>query len=69
MDIGSALRAARDSLPLSRGKLAKSLEVDSSTIYRIEMGTISPNVRMLERIADALGHTLEIKLLPKGKRK
>jgi transcriptional regulator with XRE-family HTH domain len=53
---GVALRVRewRQQRGLSLRALAKEAGVSFTTVYRIEAGTISPTVAMLERLASAL---------------
>lgn len=55
MEVGRALRRAREQGGLSQRQLAQLATVPVSTIGRIERGQVSPTVHMLERLADAMG--------------
>lgn len=49
------VREARMRLGLSQGELSRISGYDRAVISRIESGRVSPNLRTLDRIADALG--------------
>lgn len=48
---------------LTQRELAEKVGVPQSTIGRIENGSVSTSVQMLERIADAVDKELEIKFV------
>jgi uncharacterized protein len=60
MNIGGALRRARQEAGLSQRQLAQLADVPASTIGRIERGQVSPTVQMLERLAGAMGLRLSM---------
>jgi len=56
---GSYIRRLREAAGLSQRELARRLGCQQPAIARLEAGQVSPNMRTLERIADALGLRLE----------
>ncbi len=56
---GSYIRSLREGAGLSQRELARRLGCQQPAIARLEGGQVSPNMRTLERIADALGLRLE----------
>lgn len=52
---GVAIRELRIALGISQAGLAESVDVDKSTMSRIESGVHQPRPRTLRRIADSLG--------------
>jgi transcriptional regulator with XRE-family HTH domain len=59
------IRELRKERGLSQVKLAVMADMDPATLNRLERGTGNPNLKTLERVADALG--VEVAdLLPKG---
>ena len=61
-----ALTDARTQKSMTQKELAKKAGIRQSEISRIESGKRNPSVKLLQRIADAMGMTLEIKFLPKS---
>lgn len=59
-----AVAEARESAGLTQAELAKRLHTRQSNISRIERGAQNVTIAMLERIAKALQHRLEIRLRP-----
>lgn len=51
----TALRAARDSKPISRAKLGVLVGRDPASVYAYESGGATPSVGTLCALADALG--------------
>ncbi len=49
------MREARENLGLTQAELGEISGYDPAVICRIETGKVSPNLRTLARIADALG--------------
>lgn len=60
MDVGGALRAARERARLSQRQLARLTGVAQPTIARIEAGHVDPRVRTLARLLDACGASLAV---------
>jgi transcriptional regulator with XRE-family HTH domain len=52
--LGAVVEFLRQQAGLTQGELAAKLEVAQSTLSRIEKGTYRTDVRLFERIADAL---------------
>src|SRR5215213_9497505 len=49
------IRQLRKERGLSQAKLAVMADMDPATLNRLERGTGNPNLKTLERVADALG--------------
>jgi transcriptional regulator with XRE-family HTH domain len=58
IDIGKRLKELRNKRGLSANALAKEINLDPTTIYKIEAGAAKPSFDALERICDALGSTM-----------
>jgi transcriptional regulator with XRE-family HTH domain len=65
MDVTSELRRARERHGLSQRQLAYRALTNQQAISRIERGTVSPTLEMLQRIATALGEELTLELQPR----
>lgn len=52
---GTALRATREDRELTGPELAEQVGVDSSLIYKIEVGDRQPSAKVFGRICRALG--------------
>lgn len=52
---------ARIETKISQRQLAKNAKTTQAVISRIENMTVSPSIRMVQRIAQAMGKKLEIK--------
>jgi len=52
---------------LTQVQLAKLVGVHESTIARVENGTSIPRLSFLRRIANALGASIEVRIIPKEK--
>jgi len=63
IQLGGQIKQLRQSLLLSQGELGKLCRLKQTAISRVESGTWS-NAKVLERIAKALGCSLDIKLIP-----
>src|SRR5215217_8503806 len=62
------IRQLRKERGLSQAKLAVMADMDPATLNRLERGTGNPNLKTMERVADALG--VEVAdLLPKAPRR
>lgn len=57
--LGDSLREARKKAKFTQEKLAKEIGVQRSVISKYESGTIDPTVGQLQRIADALGVSVD----------
>ena len=58
---GNAVLSARAQKGLSQKELSDATGIDQADISRIERGVANPSVGTLNKIAEALGKTLEIK--------
>lgn len=67
MDIIKALVEARTSQHLTQKELAKRTGINQADISKLENGTRNPTVNLLKRLADGMGMTLKIELIPKSK--
>ncbi|MCB1031233.1 MAG: helix-turn-helix transcriptional regulator [Acidimicrobiales bacterium] len=61
MAVSSTLQDLRSSAGLSQRQLSELAGVASSSISRIEAGTMSPTVEVIDRLWDALGCTSEVR--------
>ena len=59
--VGTALQAARAQLGISQKQLAALSGIDQSDISKIERGVANPSLSTLERLAKALGGSLDIR--------
>lgn len=66
VEIKDLLTRAKGSSGLSVRALASSAQVATSTITRIQSGTVAPTVPMLDRIAEAAGFDLHVELRRRG---
>jgi transcriptional regulator with XRE-family HTH domain len=63
-----SIKQRRESLGLSKYRLAQLADVHRSTIGRIEKGTLFPSNDVLQRVADALNvQPSELVIFPKEK--
>ena len=68
--VGQEIYAARTSAGLSQAQLAKLVKTTQSVISRLEDADYEAHsLTMLQRIADALGCRLEVRLVPATTRK
>lgn len=58
VDYGSRIKKLRHTAGLSANALGKMVDLDPTTIYKMEAGTSKPSLDALERICAALGITL-----------
>jgi len=61
-NIGRAISLARESRKMTQRSLAELTGIDQSDISKIERGLANPSVATLEKIATALGSTLNLTL-------
>ncbi len=67
--LGEQIRALREERGLTREQVAERTGLSAVYIKKLEAGErTSPSFSVLERIARALGATLEVSLRPKGGR-
>lgn len=62
--LGATLRRQRESQGLTQRKLAERAEVSQAAVARIESGSRSPTVEMLERLFAAMGVQLAVAVEP-----
>ena len=62
MDVGEAIRAARNAEGVSQAQLAERIGSTQPQVSAWERGTRSPKASDLKRIADALGLVLRVSL-------
>lgn len=60
-DIGRQVRSLREAQRLSQRELAERMGTTQSAIARLEAGGSRPSLSTLERVADALGTTIEVR--------
>jgi transcriptional regulator with XRE-family HTH domain len=63
------IRQLRKEQGLSQAKLAVMADMDPATLNRLERGTGNPNLKTLERVAEALGVEVADFFLPKAPRR
>lgn len=61
---GQHLRNLRDKAGISAVRLALFVDVSEATIYGLEQGKRTPNLKMIEKLASALNLTVEDLLIP-----
>jgi len=59
LPLGPAIRRRRQELGLTQSDLAGAADIANETVSRIERGRLTPSVIIAERIAQALGNSLE----------
>ena len=59
-DITRLIRKLRENLQLSQRQFAKLVEKPHSTIARIENGSMSPTISLLQEITSSIGKELKI---------
>lgn len=55
MNVGERIKAARLAANLTQVQLAEKMGCSQQEVQRWEKGKVSPNVKTLHRIADAIG--------------
>lgn len=63
--VAGALAKVREQKGVSQGELARRLSVDRSYISALESGTRNPSLKTLEKVASALGVTVQDIIAPK----
>ena len=58
-EIGARIRERRTALQLTQRELARRAGVDSVLLWKYEQGRVLPRIDMVERIATALGVTMD----------
>jgi transcriptional regulator with XRE-family HTH domain len=61
-ELGEAVRQLRTELGLTQRQLGKRARLTQSAVARLEAGDVVPTLRVLERIAEALGTHLDVSL-------
>lgn len=64
---GQLVRSVRRRKKLSQQRLAELADTTQSAISRLEKDEISPTVRQLEKLLDAMGERLDLTTEPKRK--
>ncbi len=67
-ELAEAVRARREDLGLSQRQTAERAGMTQPGIARFEAGGTTPTLPLLERLATALGLTLNVSLAPAGRR-
>jgi hypothetical protein len=65
VDAATLVRSAREQAHMSARDLATASGVSPSTVTRIERGEINPTMVMLERLLDASGNQLDVRMSPR----
>jgi predicted nucleotidyltransferase/DNA-binding XRE family transcriptional regulator len=65
VDAATLVRSAREQAHMSARDLATASGVSPSTVTRIERGEINPTMVMLERLLDASGNQLDVRVSPR----
>lgn len=63
-DVARQLVAARNRAGLSQSEVARRMGTAQSTVARLESGKSLPAMNSLQRYATAIGHTLQVRLVP-----
>lgn len=61
-ELGDAVRGLRTELGLTQKQLGQRAHFTQSAVARLEAGDVMPTLRVLQRIADALGAELDVSL-------
>ena len=64
MNIAALVKKARRDAGLTQLELADRIGTTQSAISRLESGRVQPSVDMLQRVADACGATLDLRISP-----
>ena len=56
----------RNNLNMTQKELSKLTGIDQADISRIERGLSNPTIKLLQKIADSLNMTLELRFVPKS---
>src|SRR6202050_2921633 len=67
-ELAEAVRSRREELGLSQRQLAERARMTQPGIARFEAGGTTPTLPLLERLATALGLTLNVSLAPSERR-
>jgi ribosome-binding protein aMBF1 (putative translation factor) len=67
-ELAEAVRERREELGLSQRQLAERAGMTQPGVARFEAGGTTPTLPLLERLAVALGLTLNVSLAPAGRR-
>jgi len=62
IDIGNNIERDRIKKGIKQNELAKKLKTSQSYISRVENGSLSPSIKMLQKIAEAFGGFAEFKI-------
>ncbi|MDJ0344488.1 helix-turn-helix transcriptional regulator [Streptomyces sp. H10-C2] len=63
-ELGAAVRERREALGITQKQLAEAAGLQQPAVARFEAGGTMPTIMMLERLAQALGLRLNVKLQP-----
>lgn len=66
MDVIRAMVDARISQNLTQKELAERTGINQADISKLENGTRNPSLKLLKRLADGMGMTLKLELVPKS---
>ena len=61
-ELGDTVRGLRTELGLTQKQLGQRAHLTQSAVARLEAGDVMPTLRVLQRIADALGAELDVSL-------
>jgi transcriptional regulator with XRE-family HTH domain len=67
-ELAEAVRTRREELGWSQRQLAERAGMTQPGVARFETGGTTPTLRLLERLADALGLKLSVTLAPEQRR-
>jgi DNA-binding XRE family transcriptional regulator len=59
MSLGNKIKEAREKAKISQDSLAKKVDITVSTIYKIETDKTNPSFQVVDKIAKALGISLD----------
>jgi len=67
--IANTVREARQKARLTQADLASLAGIHQPNLSRIEAATFAPRLDTLQRLADAMGYALEVRFVPRSRRK
>ena len=62
MKIGTSIRERRSQLGITQQNLADYAGISLRTVIDLESGKGNPSIRTVERVADVIGMTLDLKI-------
>ena len=65
LDVIRAMVDARNSVNMTQKELSERTGISQADISKIENGTRNPSLNLLKRLAEGMGMTLKIEIVPK----